>query len=247
MPDNLPRGLCATVPFPGETLMGPLADIQARIARTSLADSVYETLLEAIVSGQLTSGTSLSAIALSRQLEVSRTPVQEALRRLEADGLVMAPQGKQARVASFDRQDILEVYAMRAILEPAATALAAGRLTEGQLAELARGLEALSAAVGKVGWTAEAIAYDLAFHDTLAAACGNQRLQADIGRYRLLVRGFCRMTGSEANLQSALEEHRAILAALQARDAGAARDAMERHVRARLAAVLSDKTPGEAR
>ena len=65
-------------------------------------------------------------------------------------------------------------------------------------------------------WAARAIDYDLAFHRVVAQASGNERLAADIGRYRLLVQGLCRMTGTIANLRAAFDEHMAILSALEA-------------------------------
>ena len=81
----------------------------APIARTSLADSVYETVLEGIVSGSLAAGAELNEVALARQLDVSRTPVHEALRRLMADGLVAMVGHRRLQGAALTREEIGEV------------------------------------------------------------------------------------------------------------------------------------------
>ena len=176
------------------------------VARMSLADSVYETLLEAILSGRLTAGVELNAVVLAGQLQVSRTPVQEAIRRLESDGLVVNPLGRKARVANFTCDDVREVYQMRMVLESAAAALAAGNISVDSLSSLQRDTAELEAAHDAADWPARALEFDLRFHRVIAEAAGNGRLLDDIGRYRLLVRGFCRMTGSLANLREAFAE-----------------------------------------
>lgn len=208
------------------------------ISKISLAESVYQRILEAILSGSLASGRELSEVALAAELGVSRTPVHEALLRLAADGLVEDLVSRQARVARFTRQDVIEIYGMRRILEPAAAERAASRLDDEQLAELRSAAESLLAGAGKRDWANRAIEFDLRFHQALAAATGNGRLHAEIGKYRRLVRAFCRATGARENLQAALREHLAILDALAARDDAAARQAMVAHIDARLQCVL---------
>lgn len=213
------------------------------ISRASLADSVYETLLEAMIHGRLSAGVELNEVALARQLDVSRTPVHEALRRLVADGLVKACGRRRLCVAALSHDEVREVYAMRRLLEGAAAERAAPRIADEVLAGLRRTADALFADTRAVDWTARALQYDLAFHDAIAAACDNGRLRDDIARYRLLVRGLCRMTGTLDNLHAALVEHAAILDALEARDGRAAREAMAAHIDARLACVLVPNSP----
>jgi len=220
-------------------------ELTQRISRTSLGDSVYETLLEAILSGQFTAGTELNAVELAAKLDVSRTPVQEAIRRLEADGLVEHRTGRKARVARFSRPEILEIYEVRGLLEAAVAERAAARLSDEQLERLAAELSGLQQRAGGVGWAGDALEFDLRLHDILGEACGNGRLVADVLRYRLLVRSFCRMTGTEENLRAALRELGELLAALRARDAAAARAAMLRHIHARKQAAI-DHVFGEA-
>jgi DNA-binding GntR family transcriptional regulator len=209
------------------------------LAKTSLADAAYERLLEAILAGRLASGAELSEVALAAELQVSRTPVHEAIRRLSADGLVNVSGAGPARVAEFTENDIREIYEMRVCLERAAVERAAVRMTDEQLASLREAAEPLADATAR-GWTAKALEFDVLFHDRIAEACGNERLRREIRKYRHLVRAFCRMSGNADNLRSAYEEHLAILGALEARDAQAAGLAMSEHIEARLAGVLRE-------
>jgi DNA-binding GntR family transcriptional regulator len=206
--------------------------------RASLADSVYETLLEAMISGRLAGGTELNEVALAKQLDVSRTPVHEAVRRLVADGLIKVERHRRLRVAALSHEEVRQVYAMRRLLESAAAEMAASSIDDQALAELRRAADALAAAEGSLDWSAQALRFDVEFHDAIAAACGNDRLREDVSRYRLLVRGLCRMTGTTENLHDALAEHLVILNALERRDGSAARDAMATHIDARLNCVL---------
>jgi DNA-binding GntR family transcriptional regulator len=209
------------------------------LAKTSLADAAYERLLDDILSGRLASGSELSEVALAAELEVSRTPVHEAIRRLSADGLVHLAASGPARVAAFSRTDIEEIYEMRVCLEQAAVERAAGRMTDEQLTELRDAADALADASVR-NWKTKALEFDVLFHDRIAEACGNRRLQGEIRKYRHLVRAFCRMSGNPENLQAAYAEHRVILEALTARQPESAGRAMAEHIRSRLAGVLRE-------
>jgi DNA-binding GntR family transcriptional regulator len=219
-------------------MAGTLAARQP-LAKTSLADAAYERLLEAILSGKLASGAELSEVALAAELQVSRTPVHEAIRRLSADGLVHVATSGPARVAAFSRTDIEEIYEMRVCLEQAATERAARQMSDEQLAELQAAADALADGSAR-NWKTKALEFDVLFHDRIAATCGNRRLQGEIRKYRHLVRAFCRMSGNPENLEAAYAEHRVILEALAARKPEAAGRAMAEHIRARLAGVLRE-------
>ncbi|HEX3657915.1 MAG TPA: GntR family transcriptional regulator [Pirellulales bacterium] len=210
------------------------------IRRQSLADSVFETLVEAIVTGRLAPGEELSAVALSAQLQVSRTPVTEALQRLEHDGLVVQTANHPPRVVRLAPQDIDEIYELRLHLEAAAAERAATRIDPAMLAMLRTRAAQIEAARDSMDWATQAIEFDLQFHDTVAQCAGNRRLARDIERYRRLVRSFCRLTGSRENLEAAFGEHLAILDALEARQPAAARKAMTAHIRRRKEVVLRE-------
>jgi DNA-binding GntR family transcriptional regulator len=208
------------------------------LSRTFLVESAYEAILENVLSGTLPSGTVVSEVSLARDLNVSRTPVHQALARLAKEGLIEHKAGRKPRVVRFGREDVIEIYDMRLLLETAAAQRAAKRLDPRVLADLARDADALAAAPDSPEWTRQALDFDVRFHDTLAAGSGNRRLRQEIAKYRLLVRAFCRMTGSAGNLREALAEHQNVLKALVDRQPAAAGQAMARHVQKRLDVVL---------
>jgi DNA-binding GntR family transcriptional regulator len=211
--------------------------------RQSLADVAYAKLLEAIVNGQLPSGTELPTVAVAQRLGMSRTPVQEALRRLAGDGLVDWPISREPRVATFERTDFEEIYELRKVLESAAASRAATRMDAATCQALRKRADAIEKAMSKKDWAEQALAFDVDLHDTIAAAAGNARLLTDIRRYRNLMRAFCRITGGRENLEAAFSEHQRIVDALQARSPQKAAAAMTAHVEARLAAVLRELYP----
>ena len=208
------------------------------LSRTFLVEGAYEAILDNILSGALPSGTTVSEVALARNLNVSRTPVHQALVRLAREGLIEHRSGLQPRIARFTREDVIEIYEMRLLLESAATQRAAKRMDPRVLAELTREADALAAAPDGPDWARQALDFDSRFHDAVAIASGNRRLRQEIAKYRLLVRAFCRMTGSSENLRDALREHQAVLRALAERHPAAAGQAMAQHVQKRVDAVL---------
>jgi len=210
--------------------LDPLARHDDAEDHASLAERVYATLLESILAGRIASGTILSEVAVAKQLDVSRTPVHDALRQLAKDGLVEQSTGRRARVAGFNPDDVFEIYEMRKFLEGPAAELAAGRMDQRQLGPLRAQGEALAASIGDPEWLARWADFDEDFHHAIAASSGNRRLAADIDRYRLLHRGFNKTAVEAAALPAALDEHFRILDALDARNPKGARDAMLAHI-----------------
>lgn len=208
------------------------------LARTFLVEAAYDALLENILSGGYPSGTVVSEVSLAKDLNVSRTPVHQALARLAKDGLIEHRAGLKPRIARFSREDIIEIYDMRLLLETAATQRAARRMDPRVLADLTRDAGALAAAPDGPEWVRQALDFDVRFHDAIASASGNRRLRQEIAKYRLLVRAFCRMTGNSENLREALKEHQVVLQALADRHPAGAGQAMAQHIQKRVDAVL---------
>ncbi|MBI3854508.1 MAG: GntR family transcriptional regulator [Planctomycetes bacterium] len=208
------------------------------LSRTFLVEGAYEALLEKILSGGLPSGAVVSEVSLAQELNVSRTPVHQALARLAKEGLIEHRAGRKPRIARFGRDDVIEIYDLRLLLETAATQRAAERIDPRLLAELTREADALAAGPDGLEWTRAALDFDVRFHDAIASASGNRRLRQEIAKYRLQIRAFCRMTGNAENLRDALREHQAVLKALAERSPAAAGQAMAQHVQKRLDAVL---------
>jgi len=207
---------------------------------------VYENLLESIVSGRLPSGSELNEVGLAEELQVSRTPVHEALRRLATDGLVELLATRRLRVARFDESNLLEIYDLRKLLECAAVERAAEHASDEDLAKLRTEFKALTAARKADDWITRAIAFDVAFHLQIAELSGNRQLGAEIAKYKRLVQVFCRITGTAENLWDACQEHGRILDALRVHDPVAARRAMKTHIEARQHVVLRESQNRQA-
>ena len=207
----------------GKSLRVPASD------RDRLSDSVYQTLLEEVLSGRLPPGKVVSEVALAKEHEVSRTPVHDALRQLAKDGLVEQRAGRRAVIASFAPDDVYDIFEMRKLLECEAARRAAGRLSRPELVRLRATADQLAKSRKRPDWHDRWAEFDEDFHGTIARAAGSPRLTQDIIRYRLMHRGFNKLANVEA-LQQAVEEHLRILEALEKRNGEAAQKAMVAHI-----------------
>jgi DNA-binding GntR family transcriptional regulator len=205
--------------------------LQDRFERTRLSDAVYETLLEAIISGKLAPGTIISEVALAKQLQVSRTPVHDALRQLAKDALVEQRAGRRAVVTAFTPEDLFDIYDMRMLLEPEAARRAAIAIDPATLAHLRSVAEELQANRDPSDWQTRWADFDEEFHAMIARASGSRRLCQDIVRYRLLHRGFNKIAATVDELEQALQEHLQILDALERHDSAEAARAMAEHIK----------------
>lgn len=206
----------------------------------SRVDSLTETLLQPILAGDWRPHDRLpSEHALAAQHEVSRAVVREAIARLKSDGYVETRQGKGAFVAAApgtnafrlkaEGDDLLE---LRALIEADCAALAAERNTAADLAALRAASGAMRDAVAKGGL---GLAEDIRFHDVLAEAAHNpalRRFAAFVGRHAREAMQLARLSQlREQNRLAEIEaEHAAIIAAVAARDAVAARAAVQHHI-----------------
>jgi len=215
-------------------------NIKAPIPRKSLRDSVYQMLLEGILSGQLSSGQELNEVSLAKKFGVSRTPVHEAIRQLTLEGLIEQTTANKSSVVALNSDCVREIYEMRKILEVAAVKRAACNIKASQLNKLIESAELLKYALEDDDWANQALDLDLKFHELIAEASGNKRLNNEINRYRLLIRAFCRITGNRLNLMDALEEHLVILNSIKSGNVNEAANAMSSHIDARRDAVLSE-------
>lgn len=195
------------------------------------AEAVYRKLLHMIFSKQLRPGQRLPEVLLAEQLEVSRTPVREALRRLANEGLVVLMPNVGASVVTPTRAEMLDTYEVRNVLECLAVRKAAGRVGAVQLARLEEKIEEETEVFALRDLEAY-IEINNSFHRIIAEASGNLVLADSIENY--LARTFVYMVFFESffdfDTNPSLEEHRAILAALRAHDAEKAVRLMDRHI-----------------
>lgn len=195
----------------------------------------YRRLLDDIRDGLLLPGTRLRETDLADRLGISRTPVREAIRQLEADGLVVHLPRQGATIRSLDYAEVIELYEMRAVLEGTAARLAARVASTVELAELT----ALNTALAADPAGPEAQQINRQFHRTLLDAARNRFLVKAMSALRKTMMILGPTTLSDpARATEALAEHTAVLAALQARDAAAAEAAMRTHVENALSARI---------
>lgn len=191
-------------------------------------EQAYQRLIEAIASGELPPGTRLRETDLSERLGLSRTPVREALRALEADGLVQHQPRQGAMVRQLDHAEVMELYEMRAVLEGTAARLAARMASEIEL----QALRALNAdfAAGDARTAAE---LNRQFHNTLIGASRNRFLLHAVEGLRktMLILGPTTMS-IESRIQEAVAEHAEVIGALQERDGPRAEHLMRSHIEA---------------
>jgi DNA-binding GntR family transcriptional regulator len=195
-----------------------------------LSDAVYETLLEAIISAKLPSGSIVSEVSLAKQLTVSRTPVHDALRQLAKDGLVEQRAGRRAIITTFSKEDVFDIFEMRKLLEGESARRAATRIDRATIDTLRSMGHDLKTATDQPDYIDRWADFDEAFHDAIAKASGSSRLWQDIARYRLLHRGFNKLATTVEGLQNALVEHFQILDALEKGDGDTAARAMIEHI-----------------
>jgi DNA-binding GntR family transcriptional regulator len=202
--------------------------------RPTLTDDVYEAIKGLVMDGTLAPGGRVTIDALARDLEVSPTPVREALARLESDGLVRKrPMAGYTTAPLLDRAEFAQLYEMRLLLEVPAASLAARRrdpASAGRLVEAARWPAEPVDTSGYTGYGAFT-AYDARFHELVATLSGNPMLVEAFGHLHAHLHLHRRYL-PEAPDGPTGTEHQVIAAAVAAGDAEAAGAAMREHLAA---------------
>jgi DNA-binding GntR family transcriptional regulator len=196
------------------------------LIKTNLNDQIYPILKEMIADQRFNPGGSINVEQLTHELGVSRTPVWEAIRRLEQEGIVVHTPHKGVRVRELTREMALELYGVREALETTAARQGAGRATPQLIARMGKCLEKQAQIVKQE----DAVAYsqsDHEFHLLIHEASGNRLLQEILEglRYRALPLAF-RLTPQFAEF---LGYHRLVLEAFKKKDGPGAEKAIRRH------------------
>ncbi|GGH96700.1 GntR family transcriptional regulator [Arthrobacter liuii] len=204
------------------------------VSRQVLADHVYEALLVALMDGRLEAGTPVSIDGMARELDVSPTPVREALARLEATGMVRRMALRGYRVAPlFSPEELADLMDARLVIEPANAFMACKHADTQLTAELGRAIEDLKAAPRGPSF-AEFRAYweaDERFHRLIAESANNQFLLSAYNALGGQVQRFRFFGGlGVTDADYAIAEHTEILKAFEAGDAELARQAMVDHI-----------------
>lgn len=195
-----------------------------------LRDVVFNTLRQGILTGELKPGERLMEIHLAKRLGVSRTPIREAIRMLELEGLVTMIPRRGAEVSRISGQDLQDVLEVRKVLDSLSTRLASERITEEGKKELEKAAAEFVEVVKNGDSTSIADA-DVRFHDVILQASGNKRLiqmvnnlAERIYRYRL------ECIKDKSNHSKLIDEHALIMKYVVAGDADKACEYAEMHI-----------------
>ena len=195
----------------------PLPTHAAKLPRAKARDEVYIQLRDWIVQGALGPGEALRDQDIAARLGVSRTPVREALLRLEVEGFVETAHNRWTRVAPLDLAHAVELYALIETLDVFALEQAWPYLTDDHLARLERANADLRSALARHDAMA-AVSADNRFHDIWVDQAKNHELSVTLGQLKLKLRRVeLAYFDGKARAQYSLAEHAAILAALRAR------------------------------
>lgn len=195
-----------------------------------LRDVVFNTLRQAILTGELKPGERLMEIHLANRLGVSRTPIREAIHKLELEGLVTMIPRRGAEVAQITEKSMSDVLEVRRALDALCAELACDRITEAGLESLRQSCDTFEAAV-KTGDAKKIAQADVALHDIIVQATGNQRLiqlvnnlSEQMYRYRF---EYIKDSSQHENL---VEEHRIIYRSIVEKDKETAAEAARTHI-----------------
>lgn len=205
-----------------------------KVQAQSLVDVVAERIEAAILSGTLAPGSRLSEQALAASLGVSRGPLREAIRRLEGRKLLERTPNIGVRVAQLSLKDLNEILQVREALECLACNLAAQHMPDAEIAMLKQLLDEhgqQDAVRNREGYYEEA--KNLDFHYRIVNGSGNERLAEMLaGDLHYMLRIYRYKSGAQpGRAQEVLQEHRAIVAAIERRDPEGAENAMREHLR----------------
>lgn len=177
-----------------------------------LREIVFDSLREAIISGLLEPGERLMEIQLADEMGVSRTPVREAIRKLELEGFVVMIPRKGAYVAGVSDKDVTDVFELRSALEGLAASLAAERITDEEIEQMERMILYRSGEEVDITKIVEA---DTDFHALVYKASRNERLISILANLREQLQRFrATSLAYPGRLKDAVEEHQGIAEAI---------------------------------
>lgn len=208
---------------------------------TPIRNVVYDSLRQAILDGSIPPGERLVESELAETLNVSRMPVREAIRKLEAEGLVEHQPRKGAVVKAFSEEDILEIYTLREAMEALAAVQAVRRATEEEIRRLEKAMDEIDRLcdLGEKADAAEVFEANRVFSEGVIAACHMPRLIQVINTYKEYLERFRRVTLADSSRRELVRrEHRGILEAIRDRDEKRAEALTREHIRGALEAYL---------
>jgi DNA-binding GntR family transcriptional regulator len=199
---------------------------ETRLLKVALVDQVVETLQDRISEGRITPGETIRIESLAREFGISRTPVREAISKLEAQGLVVRRTGYAATVFEPLRKEVLELYEMRMALEPLAARLALPNVTPELVEELEELVEAMDNFEASNWYT-----LNRRFHHALYVASERPILVATIDNLIARADPYIRIYFKTHDLEQTQRGHRRILAGVERDDADELSEGVTDHLR----------------
>lgn len=195
-----------------------------------LRDVVFKTLRQGILTGEIKPGERLMEIHLGKRLGVSRTPIREAIRKLELEGLVVMIPRKGAQVAEISQKHLKDVLEVRRSLDSLAVELACERMSPGQMEDLKEACNEFEKVTKTKDVTAIAKA-DVALHDVIVRATGNERLEQLISNLAEQVYRYRFEYIKDASYHERLiKEHEEIFESILAKDKIRAKELVVQHI-----------------
>lgn len=202
-----------------------------------LRDVVFNTLREAILKGELKPGERLMELQLAAKLGVSRTPIREAIRMLEQEGLAVTIPRKGAEVAKMTEKDMEDVLQIREALDELAAKIACEQITEEQLNDLVNAMHEFEATT-QTGNLKRIAEMDVKFHDIIYQSTGNPKLVNMLNNLReQMYRYRVEYLKDEKNYPTLLKEHKEIVEGMIAKNKEKVSEVMHQHVKNQAVAV----------
>jgi DNA-binding GntR family transcriptional regulator len=197
--------------------------------RSNLREQIKDVILQRIVAGEYSPGARLVETRIAQELGVSQAPVREALRDLEQLGCIVHEPFRGCSVRAFSAEELLEAFPVRAALEALAARLAAERISEDELLQLAELLDTMRGAAQR-GDAHDQSQANASFHATIVRAARNPTLERQWSFLEPYSRTYLTVSQPGIDLPALSERHVPILEALRARDGEAAAAAMHQHL-----------------
>lgn len=206
---------------------------------SSLEEKVYKTLEDQILSQKLTAGEAVTELKLSAELGVSRTPVREALQRLDREGLIKLIPNKGAFVIGISEKDLIDIYMIRMRLEGLAARITAEKADESTVRHLRENTELTEFFISK-GNVERVKDLDSDFHDIIYRACESRMLCKTLSELHRYIASYRKLSLTvEGRIEKSFEEHKQICDAIENKDMENADRLMSRHVEHALDNLLS--------
>ncbi len=206
---------------------------------STLEEKVYTILEDQILSQKFHAGDSFTEMKLSKELGVSRTPVREALQRLDREGLIKLIPNKGAVVIGISERDLIDIYKIRMRLEGLAARIAAERADESLLRTLSDNIDLTQFYMEK-GNVEKVKDLDSAFHDIIYRYCESRILSKTLSELHRYIACYRKLSLTvEGRLKKSLSEHREIYDAIKRADSQSADELMSAHVERALQNLLT--------